>query len=292
MSGGPQARVVVAGSVTIDDTRVAGRRYRKLGGVPAYAGLTYVREGIAAALVANVAACDADLLAVFAAEGLQTAWGATEHTTRFVNRVEHDGRRQQLRTTARPIAYVAMARAAAAAAWVHLGPLHPDDLHAEVYDQLAAARIPVVLDLQGLVRETRRGKVLPRASHLLPFALRAAAIVKTSHRERQIVQDALGASVDRLMERFAIDEWVSTDGARGGCIHVRGREAVPYAARPAEALDPTGAGDVFLAAYAAARLGRNAPVAAAGRHASAVAARQVAGRHIPFELLQLPDGRR
>ena len=142
------------------------------------------------------------------------------------------------------------------------------------------------------VRETRRGKVFPRASHLLPSALRAAGIVKTSHRERQIVQDALGANVDRLMERFAIDEWVSTDGARGGCIHVRGREAVPYAAQPADALDPTGAGDVFLAAYAAARLGRNAPVAAAGRHAAAVAARQVAGRHIPFDLLQLPAGRR
>lgn len=292
MSGGPQVRVVVAGSVTIDDTRVADRRYRKLGGVPTYAGLTYVREGIAAALVANVAAEDAGLLAVFATEGLQAAWGATEHTTRFVNRVEHGGRRQQLRTTARPIAYDAMSQAAAAAAWVHLGPLHPDDLHAEVYARLSAADIPVVLDLQGLVRETRRGKVLPRASHLVPSALRAAGIVKTSHRERQIVQDALGAGVDRLMERFAIDEWVSTDDARGGCIHVRGREAVPYSAQPADALDPTGAGDVFLAAYAAARLGRNAPVAAAGRHAAAVAARQVAGRHIPFDLLQLPAGRR
>jgi sugar/nucleoside kinase (ribokinase family) len=292
VSGGPLTHVVVAGSVTIDDTRVADRRYRKLGGVPTYAGLTYVREGIAAALVANVAAEDAGLLAVFAAEGLQAACGATEHTTRFANRVEHGGRRQQLRSTARPIAYDAMSQAAAAAAWVHLGPLHPDDLHAEVYARLSAADIPVVLDLQGLVRETRRGKVLPRASHLVPSALRAAGIVKTSHRERQIVQDALGAGVDRLMENFSIDEWVSTDGARGGCIHVRGREAVPYSAQPADALDPTGAGDVFLAAYAAARLGRNAPVAAAGRHAAAVAARQVAGRHIPFDLLQLPAGRR
>jgi 1D-myo-inositol 3-kinase len=292
VSGGPLAHVVVAGSVTIDDNRVADRRYRKLGGVPTYAGLTYVREGIATALVANVAAEDADLLVVFAAEGLQAAWGVTEHTTRFTNRVEHGSRRQQLRATARPIAYDAVARAAAAAAWVHLGPLHPDDLHAEVYARLAAARIPVVLDLQGLLRETRRGKVLPRASHLLPSALQAAGIVKTSLRERQIVQDALGACIDRLMERFAIDEWVSTDGARGGCIHVRGREAVPYAAQPAYALDPTGAGDVFLAAYAAARLERNAPVPAAGRHASAVAARQVAGRHIPFDLLQLPAGRR
>jgi sugar/nucleoside kinase (ribokinase family) len=85
---------------------------------------------------------------------------------------------------------------------------------------------------------------------------------------------------------------VSTEGARGGRIHVRGRESVHYTARVSDALDPTGAGDVFLAAYAAARLGRSTPVAAAGRHASAVAARQVAGRHIPFDLLQLPGGRR
>ena len=288
MTPGPQPHVVVAGSVSIDENRVGRLRFHKLGGVPVYAGLTYVREGLPTTLVANAAASDVGMMGALAHAGLRMRWGASGRTTRFVNHSAGDRRQQQVPAVARPIDFSDWADVAAAAAWVHLGPLHPDDLGADVYAGLEQARIPVVLDLQGLVRGIRRGRVVPSASPLLSPALRSAAIVKSSEREQQVATDAFSAPIEVLMERFDVSEWVSTCGARGGCIRVRGRSAVFYPAHPVETIDPTGAGDVFLAAYTSARLGRKAPVDAAADHAAAVAARQVSGRHIPFPLLQIP----
>jgi sugar/nucleoside kinase (ribokinase family) len=94
--------------------------------------------------------------------------------------------------------------------------------------------------------------------------------------------------VEEIMARCDIAEWVVTAGAGGGCIHTRkGRRYVYRSAKAPAAADPTGAGDVFLAAYAAARWGGRPPESAA-RAASAAAARHMAGGAIPSGLLDLP----
>jgi sugar/nucleoside kinase (ribokinase family) len=292
VTSGAAHLVVVAGSVSIDENVVDGRRFLKLGGVPVYAGLTYEREGLPVMLVANASDRDAGIFQALSSSDVHVRLGPSALTTRFENRAGGELRTQRVTAVARPIGWDDLHPAADVAAWVHMGPLHPGDFGADVYEGLCRGRIPVVLDLQGLVRRISDGRVSLSPSPLLPQALGSAAIVKSSKAEAAVAAEALGATVDELMERFEIREWVLTDGARGGRIHVRGLESVHYTARAADALDPTGAGDVFLAAYAAARLGRNTSVAAAGRHASAVSALQVVGRHIPFDLLLLPGGRR
>ena len=289
MSSGPDRPIVVAGSISIDRNLVDGRCFHKLGGVPVYAGLTYARAGLPTILVANAAGTDIGRFDEIAAAGLQTRWGPSPGTTRFENRMVGGLREQRVSSLARTISWGDMRPAAERAAWVHLGPLHPGDFDAEVFERLIRVSARVVLDLQGLVREIRSGHVVPTPSPLLPRALQATEIVKGSTAETEVVARAFGAPVDDLMERFAIAEWVATAGARGGRVHVRGREPVSYPAHSAEPLDPTGAGDVFLAAYATARLWMNVPVDEAARRAAAVAARQISGRHIPFPLLQPPD---
>jgi sugar/nucleoside kinase (ribokinase family) len=280
-------RVVVAGSVTIDANIVSGRRRFKLGGVPVYAGLAYAREGLAATVVANTAPQDGVLFEPLASQGLAVRLGHSKHTTRFVNRTDGDRRTQRVPVVARAVAWCELHAALPGAAWVHLGPLHPDDIEVDVYERLDRQR-PVVLDLQGLVRRVRGGRVEPFPSALLPRALEGAAIVKSSEDEREIVLNALGGPLAQILQQYGIGEWLTTGGARGGCVHVRGGPAVSYIPEPAEPIDPTGAGDVFLAAYAAARLARKSPPDTAARHASAAAARQISGRHIPFELLSVP----
>ena len=289
-----RSRVLVAGSVSLDENRVGRRVFRKLGGVCTYAGLTYAREGLTTTVVTNAAPGDARLLRALADRGLTLHVGPAGRTTAFVNRVGRSGRRQSVTALAPPIAYAALAASAAASAWAHLGPLHPDDLRAEVYDRLAERRVPVVLDIQGLVRRVHDGQVVPCASPLLPNALRSAAVVKSSESEARVATRALAGDIETLMERFQIAEWVVTRGARGGSIHARGAAAVDYPAEPSDLRDPTGAGDVFLAAYTAERLARRAPVAQAAQRAAATAARQVSGAHIAFsdlQILDLPDGR-
>jgi sugar/nucleoside kinase (ribokinase family) len=64
-----------------------------------------------------------------------------------------------------------------------------------------------------------------------------------------------------------------------------------YGAGPATALrDPTGAGDVFLAAYLICRLRDNAPIPVALGYAAGLAAKQVAGTYIVEDLLRAPPG--
>ena len=77
-------------------------------------------------------------------------------------------------------------------------------------------------------------------------------------------------------------------GNRGGRIHLRGQGSFPYAPAPVRRVeDPTGAGDVFLAAYLAARLAAGRPPRAAARGAAQISARQIEGGWLEASLLAL-----
>ena len=80
------------------------------------------------------------------------------------------------------------------------------------------------------------------------------------------------AALDRLTG-FGPSETVLTSGAAGARVGTRGRR-IDVPATPADAVDPTGAGDAFAGAYLAWRLAGRPPEAAA-RAAAGVAARTV-----------------
>ncbi len=271
----------VVGSVTIDRNVIAGRTLFKVGGAAAYAGLTYRRHALATRVVCNVAPADDAILSALRREGILVSNGRTARTTRFVNRVAPTGRTQAAPSLAAPIRARQIAAVLTRVDWLHLGPLHPDDIDPRGYALVAEANKRVVLDVQGLVRRVDRGRIVPAASGHLTAALRAADIVKADADELQVVLAGCGAGIETLMDRFGIAEWLVTRGPQGGCIHLRGSRPQLYEAAPTgTAGDPTGAGDVFLAAYTAARFKQGEPPAAAGRHAARIAAAHVAGRFI------------
>jgi sugar/nucleoside kinase (ribokinase family) len=280
--------VAVVGSVCIDRNVIGDRTFLKLGGVATYAGLTYRRHGLSAAVVCNVAAAETAILTALIAEGVQVLAGATPHTTRFVNRLRGGRRLQEAPVLAAPIRPHQIAAVLKAVDGVHLGPLHPEDIDPAVFVRLQRTDALVVLDVQGLVRKSERGRISPAVSEHLAAALQAARIVKADREELAVILDAYGSDVETVMERFDIAEWVATSGPTGGCIHVRGGR--PHSYRPAAvevALDPTGAGDVFLAAYTAARFRQRQTVAAACRNAALVSAGHAAGRYFPAGRLDL-----
>jgi sugar/nucleoside kinase (ribokinase family) len=280
--------VAVVGSVTIDRNVCDDRTLLKVGGVPTYAGLTYRRHALSTWAVCNVAPADVAILSPLRMAGIQIVTGETQRTTRFVNRLRADRRTQHMPSFAAPIRHGQVAAVSGSVDCIHLGPLHPDDIEANVFERLNAGDALVVLDLQGLTRRSDRGRIVPAPARHLAAALRAASIVKTEQRELGVILDAFDGGITTLMERFNLAEWVVTSGAQGGCIHVRGGRQYFYPAAPVDtAADPTGAGDVFLAAYTVARFRRRRSVPAAARQAARLSAAHIAGRYLSGARLDL-----
>lgn len=280
--------VLVIGSVTIDRNVCAGRTFRRIGGVATYAGLTYRLHGLPTRIACNVAPADAAILAPLRKAGIQVQNGRTPNTTRFVNRIDGIRRTQEMPSIASPIRGRLVDPVLKHVDCIHLGPLHPGDIASEVFARLDRSDAQVTLDIQGLVRGCDRTRIVPAASDHLAAALQAADIVKSDQHELDLVLDAYGAGVDAVMKRFDITEWVATSASKGGCIYVRGGRRISYKPVPVDdPADPTGAGDVFFAAYTAARLHLRRTPAAAARRAARLSSEHVAGRYLPAKLLNV-----
>ncbi len=279
---------VVLGSVTIDRIVHEGRVAEKVGGVVTYAGLTYRRHGLPATVVTNVAAGDAEVLAVFARRDVRCVHGPSEATTRFVNRVAGDERRQEMPAAAAPIPAALARPALDGADLVHLGPLHPRDFAPDLLALVAAHGAATALDVQGYTRRAVNGVIERRVAPTVAEALACAAFVKADPDELAAVLDALGRDLPSLMADFDLREVVVTEGRWGGCVYDRSGRRHSYAAAPvARVVDPTGAGDVFFAAYLAARLRERRSIPEACAHAAHTAARQVEGQYLPEAELRL-----
>ncbi len=280
-------RVVVAGSISLDINLPGADRFFKPGGVPCYAGLTYRRLGLAVGAVTRLAPRDGGLLAPLAAAGIDCFSSPSETTTVFINLPRQTRRLQRVPSLAAPLSPREILEAARGAQLLHAGPLHPHDIDPAFYRQAHSFPGLVALDIQGLVRRVEGGCITAQACPHLTQALETAAIVKSDLEEYEIACGHLGLAPERLLARFRIAEWVVTAGAEGGRIHLAGggrlRFPSPAATRVA---DPTGAGDVFFAAYLTFRLRDGMPPRAAAPRAAELAARQVSGA-----FLALPDAR-
>lgn len=279
----PLCRVVVAGAVTLDVNRVGRRRLLRPGGVPCHAGLTYRRLGLSVIAVTSLALPDRGLLAPLTASGIDCRLSPSPCTTVFINDQRGDGCRQLAPALAAPIGPEAIVAAGAGADLLHLGPLHPGDIDPALYREGKPLPPVVALDFQGLVRRVEGGRVLPGASADLADALALSTLVKSSRAEADLACRALGLGLERLLERFRVAEWVVTAGAEGGAVYTASGGVYPWEAPTVESpLDPTGAGDVFFAAYLTFRLrDRVAPKPSAFR-AAEIAARHVAGTFLPL----------
>ena len=111
-----------------------------------------------------------------------------------------------------------------------------------------------------------------------------------SNDELELVLADCGLTLDQLMRDYSVTEWIVTEGSHGGWVASRQGTRTKFASAPvATVADPTGAGDVFFAAYIAHRLHRGAGIATAAQRAAALAARQVEGGFIAAVMLRLED---
>jgi len=281
--------IAVVGSTTIDENIIEDRRRYKIGGVTTYAGITYRHHGLLTHIITNVAARDLQILERFRRESIKVYSGKTKHTTHFVNRIQRKERLQKIPLKASPIKKNQIAAAADRVGCFHLGPLHPADIETDCLGLLRNCGAQIVLDVQGYTRRVRNDCVYPGISKDLSTAFGLARIVKANGPELEAILDFYRFDLAELMHIFAIREFVVTRGESGGLIRDDRGNQVRYRAEPVASYeDPTGAGDVFFAAYVVARLFRRQKITAACQYAAKIAADQIGGKFIGRRLLELP----
>ncbi len=275
--------VLVIGSATLDVVSFDGRSRRKLGGVATYAGVTFRRHGLDTAVAANVAAADVPRFRLYTDEGLFWTNGPTPTTTRFINRETGAGRVQEMPSAADPIRCDTWLAERPAIRHVHLGPLHPDDIHPDTLSLAASGRYFVSLDVQGYVRGIAAGRIVPRVSDRLETALAAADAVKADETEWDLILAHFGSDTACLRSRLGFGELLLTAGARGGRLIGRDGSVIDYApvpVPPERIEDPTGAGDVFFAAYLSGRHHEGWTEQESLSHAARIAALHVTGEYL------------
>jgi len=212
----------------------------RLGGTVSYAGLTALRLGARVGIV-TATGPDVDVAARLSEADVRVV--KSPETTTFENRYGPDGRRtQRLLARARPIGIADIPSDWRRAPIVHLAPL-AGEFGPELLLHFADAGV-VALTPQGWMRTWDRNGVVDPTDPppLSPAARKRLDVV--------VVSDAdFGYRWD-VIERYARGYRLAivTRGEHGARLYADSR-AVDFPAYRSAVVDPTGAGDVFAAAF-------------------------------------------
>lgn len=255
--------ILVAGNYCHDLLLGNEGEHRALGGSSAYAASVLQAMGERFEVVAKVGR---DFL--YSREVLRAPWIEGPHTTSFVDDYRSGARRQRVSALGAGIRPEDLAGSHA----VGLACGIAGELSLAALARMRALCATLVADAQSLLREvTGAGEVRLRA---LPEEAAALLDVLKADEEEARMLD-----LPALRRRMTL---LLTHGARGSTV-LTAREELRVPAFEAAEVDPTGAGDCFLAAFAAG-LVRGMPLQEAARLGSWHGARAVEQRGVPRRL--------
>lgn len=277
--------MVIVGSTTIDTNLIDDKEIIKIGGVTTYAGLTFKKLGIQTSIISNISLADNFIRDHFLKNDIEFFAGKSDYTTRFINKYESGVRTQNISSVASPIKKHQIKRINQVRL-IYLGPLHANDIHQNLLKELSKLNSIITLDIQGLVRKQSNSHVTLEVSPILYDALDCADIVKAEKSEIECVLNQINVSLDVLMKKHNISEFIVTEGKDGGYILSRNGKIDYKACSVRKIVDPTGAGDVFFATYIASRIFRNYDFGASSKKAAHIASNHIGGHFIPFDSLR------
>lgn len=235
-----------------------------LGGTALFAALAAHQLGLR---VAIVTACAADLDLSGLPAAVHILRQPSPATTIFENRYHADGRTQLVHARAAPIDVTQVPAEWSSAPIVHLAPiLH--DVSPAVAQRFPSALVGVTP--QGLLRDVRPDRlVTTHPAALLSQDWAGVRVVVLSEEDVQGDEQPVRALAQQV-------PLVVLTRAERGVTVLLDRQQIDVPAFPAAVVDPTGAGDVFAAAYLAA-LWRGGDPLLAARWACAAAAHAIEG---------------
>jgi sugar/nucleoside kinase (ribokinase family) len=228
-----------------------------VGGGPFHGARALHRLRVPARIVARCAATDKELLLPpLVRLGTPVRFVPGTATTTFAFHYEGDRRIMRIEALGDTWSPGDVPALPPSVRWVHVAPLARDEFPSATLAALGR-RHRLSLDGQGLVRAPKVGP-LELNGDFDPELLRHVRVLKLAEEEAEVIGD---------LSRLPVREIVVTRGSRGATVFVDGRpdEVVTRAVDT----DPTGAGDMFCAAYTVARSAGFAP-GGAGRRAAAV----------------------
>ena len=250
---------VVIGHVVLDVVREGWR----LGGTAAFAAVQAQRLGLKVGMVTRVGT---DVNLQEALPGVAVAGRPSEETTRFVNEYEGGRRRQRVPSQAAVVAIDDVPEEWRAAPVVLVGPVCgevPAELGASLESSLTG------VSAQGWLRRVDRARRVRRQAWTGAPFWKGSQVLFVSDED-------LGRRSDQLVAWEREVAIVAVTRARRGA-KVRDRMGWRrIEAFPAREVDPTGAGDIFAAAFLV-RYHETQDAAAATRFASAASACSVEG---------------
>lgn len=264
-------KLAIAGNVAID--RIDGGPPSP-GGCPSFAALALrmlEREG---QIVTRYAEEDRNLFEpVLSTLGVPVTTLPAESTQAFGFRYDGEERAMTVAAIGQPWAPADADVLDPDVGWVHVAPLVRSDFPADALAALADSRV-LSYDGQGLVRAPELGPMQVDAAFDADV-LDSISVLKLAEDEAIVL--AGGSFDERHARALRAPEILVTFGSEGCTLYVEGEDEHVPAAWPVLGVQTTGAGDVFMVGYVAARSDGEAPRAAA-EHASELVARMLDAR--------------
>ncbi len=265
--------VCAVGHVTWDVITVDGEVRKTMpGGAVYYVSLALRRLGRKVAVVTKMASEDAPaLLSALRREEIEVSCLLSPATSVFENlysKESPDLRAQRVSAVA--AAFVPSDLREVRARLFHLGPLTNGDMRLD-FLRAVSARGEVSLDVQGLVRKVEGDAVRPAGWAEKAEGLACVSVLKAdAHEARLLTGESEPARAAQRLADLGPREVIITFGKKGSLIFSEGRlyHIPPVPTR--RAVDPTGCGDTYIAAYLHRRMQSDDP-GRAGRFAATAA---------------------
>ncbi len=257
--------IAVLGNLTRDV--VAGAEVRPGGGV-FYATRAFARLGADARVAAACAAEDRPLLVPpLEAFGLPVTWHESATTTAYSFHYEGDRRIMRQDAVGDAWSPEQSIEAAGDAAWVNVCALVRTEFPPATLAALGEDGRRLLVDAQGLVRRPDLGPL--RTDGEIGDALDHVAVLKLNDEEAETL---VGSADPEQLRSLGVAEVLLTLGSQGSYVITPALiEHVPAGVLEG-AVDPTGAGDTFSAAYLTRRTDGAEPIEAARAATETVAA--------------------
>ena len=259
-------RIAVAGNVAVD--RIDGGPPSP-GGCPSFAALALRMLGRDGQILTRYAHADRELFeSVLSTLGVPVLTLAASSTNGFGFEYEGEHRTMTVDAIGQPWSPADAAALDSDVAWVHVAPLLRSDFPPQALAGLAGDGRVVSYDGQGLVRVPEIGPMKVDAAFDQAL-LEPISVLKLAEDEAVVVAD--GLFEERHARMLGTREILVTYGSEGCTLYVEGVGQHVPAARPVLGVQTTGAGDVFMVGYVAARSDADEPRAAAEKASALVA---------------------